>query len=1176
MNKLFNFISLLFLTILIPSTITAQEQKISVDFKNIELRQAIAQLESKSGYFFLYNSALISPKMSINVTKTNSTLNEILSEMFKGTDILYSLIDNQIVLSLPSVQGRGQGERDIVASQLLVSADPNVSVSVSRSSQNQRLIVKGKVISSDDGLPLQYATVMLKGTNTYSVTDQNGNYSITVDGPQSVITYSFLGYTTIEETVGNRDVINISLIPETNILQDVVVTALGISREKKALGYAMQEVKGEEMIKTRQSNAIGMLSGKVAGLQITSAGGAIGGSSRVTLRGVKSVLGNNQPLYIIDGTPIDNADANTESTSKGQAGKDFGNMAQDINPDDIESISILKGASASALYGSRANNGVILITTKKGAKNKGVEVSLSTGFSMENMIERNLPVMQKLYGGGGGNVSDFTQVNINGRNYSVPAYDIDESWGPKLNGQMVLQWEALYPEETGNYLKETPWVYPKNDIMYYFKTGMVFDNNISISGGGENTTFRASYTNKSAKGIIPNSELSRNTLNTTGTINYGKLVISASLNYVNNSVLGRPWTGTTNRNVINQAYQWGMVQVDYKNMENYKRPNGSQRLWNVTAWDNLTPRYIDNPYWAAYMSYSEEERERMYGSVSINYQINDWLSAIAKTTGDTYTYGTEDRIAMYSRSMSEYSESITRFKEMNYEAMLTADKRFDNISLTAFVGGSMMTQDRRINTALTQGGLIIPEYYNLSNASSVTPTDRTFKKTIRSIFGSVSLGWRSLVFLDATFREDWSSTLPKPHNYFYPSVTSSFVFSDLPALRSQKWLTFGKLRLGWAEVGNDTDPYVLEKAYISTRNSFGGIPNYELASYLNNADLKPERTNSWEFGLDLRMFNSRLGIDFTFYDNLTKNQIIPLDISAASGWISKWMNAGSVINRGVELSLTGVPVRTGNFEWNAMVNWSKNKNEVKELYGGINSLRIASSFVDLYAVVGQPYGMIYGSNYVYDNDGNKVVDAAGAYVKTEQSEFLGSVLPDWIMGISNNFTYKNFSLGFLVDIRKGGKFFSQTYKTGIYSGTLHETAANGIRENGIVQEGVQGNVTFNPDGTYVVTNTSPNTVNIPAWNWARSVYNGATAQNLFDSDFVKLREVTLGYNFNTSQWQFIKGLRVSAFAYNVWTIYKSNKHIDPDFTTSSGNIQGIEGAVVPAPITYGVSLNLKF
>lgn len=1043
--------------------------------------------------------------------------------------------------------------------------------------------VTGTITSVEGNEPVVGASLIIKGTSVGTITDADGAFSLEAPSDAKTLVVSYLGMKTQELSISPA--MRIVMHPDMQRLGEVVVTALGLSREKKALGYAMQEIEGDEMTRARQANAISMLQGKVAGLQITSVGGSIGGSSRVVMRGVKSVLGNNQPLYVIDGIPLDNSDMTSVSSAGGTGGvagvsKDFGNMAQDINPDDIESISVLKGASASALYGSRAANGVILVTTKKGAKGKGVEVSVTSGVSFENMLERNMPAMQKLYGGG----EDFIPMTIDGKSYQTIAYWVDESWGPKYDGQMVLSWENLYPEDTGRYLKETEWKYPDNDIMYFFRQGYVFDNNIQLSGGGENTTFRVSYTNKTAQGIIPNSKLQRNTLSATGSVTWEKLTIDASLNYISNYVKGRPWTGTTNRNVINQAYQWGMTSVDYKEMENYRRPDGSQRTWNVTAWNNLTPRFIDNPYWAAYMSYSEEQRDRTYGSVGATYSILDWLTASVKVNGDVYTYGIEDRIAMHSRSTSDYSEEIHRFREMNYEAMISANKVFNDFSLQAFVGGNIMIRDTRYSLSRALGGLVIPEYYNFRNAKDgVETTNDRYKKQVNSLFGSTSLGWKSFLYMDATLRIDASSTLPSNNRtYFYPSVTGSFVFSDSPWMEGANWLTFGKLRLGWAQVGNDTEPYALEKYYSSTNSSFGGIANFELPSTLNNSSLKPERTNSWEIGLDMRVLNNRLGLDFTYYDNLSKNQIMKVDIAPSGGYTNKYFNAGSVMNRGVEIAVTGVPVRTGDFEWTAIVNWSKNKNEVKELYEGIQSLQIASSLMPLYAVVGKPYGMLSGTNYVYDDNGNKVVNStgttAGTYAATEQPEFLGSVLPDWLMGIRNELTYKNFSLGFLVDVRKGGKFFSQTYKYGTYSGTLKHTAENGIRENGLVLDGVTGTVTYNADGTYTVSGVSPNTINVPARTWARSMSSSSSpaAQNVFDADFVKLREISASYTFDTANWKFAKSLKLSAFAYNVWTIWKANDYIDPDFTSSSGNIQGIEGAIVPAPVTYGMSVNIKF
>ena len=395
-------------------------------------------------------------------------------------------------------------------------------------------------------------------------------------------------------------------------------------------------------------------------------------------------------------------------------------------------------------------------------------------------------------------------------------------------------------------------------------------------------------------------------------------------------------------------------------------------------------------------------------------------------------------------------------------------------------------------------------------------------------------------------------------------------------MKAVSWLNFGKVRLGWAQVGNDTDPYSLSRTYEYKNSSFGGVPNYGLDIILNNAHLKPELTNSVEAGIELKLLNNRVGLDLTYYNNLTKNQIMQVPLAASSGYTSQWMNAGEISNKGLEVVLNVVPVQTANFQWEATFNWSKNNNKVEKLNDQLKTLQIASSFVALHATVGKPYGELMGYNYVFDSEGNKVVAANGVYAKTAQTEGLGSVLPDWLGGVRNSFRYKNFDAGFLIDVRKGGYFYSITQQYGMYSGTLEETAANGIRENGLVLEGVQGTVAYNADGSYTVTNTRPNDKNVSAFEWGRSHSSGVQAQNVFKSDYVKLREITAGYTVPRLGDTAVKDVRFSVFANNVWTIWKANKNFDPDFTQSSGNIQGLDGGNIPSPITYGFNISAKF
>ncbi len=1033
----------------------------------------------------------------------------------------------------------------------------------------------GRVVNQE-GQAIAGATVTDLATLVKTQTDSDGRFQLSIKADKPRISVSYIGYEeqTLQSFSLSGDLL-VTLVPISEQLNEVVVTALGISREKKALGYAVQEVKGSEL-QTRPTNAVSALSGKVAGLQVISSGGNMGGSSRVLLRGINSIAGNNQPLYVIDGTPIDNSDLNTTSTINGSAGKDVGNLIQDINPDDIASVTVLKGPTAAALYGSRAANGVILITTKKAAKGERVDISVNTGLEFENVVR--LPKRQKLYGQGYS--TEFKTQEINGKDYQIVDYASDESWGPRLDGQQVLQWYALDPEDAAAYLKTTPWVYPKHDVNYFFRTGLSNTNNLAIAGTSGNTNYRFSYTNKNVRGTVPNATLNRNTLNFSGGTQLGKLRITSNINYVRNSSVGKPWSGASNRNIMLEAFQWGAVQVDYKLLEDYKRADGTPKAWNRTGWQN-TPagkatRFIDNPFWSAYESYLEEQRDRFYGNVGLQYEVNDWLTLNAKAHGDVYNFRSQDRIAVYSRSTSQYEEAANTLNEYNYEFLATANKRWDNWSLVANAGANLRDQKRKVDYAITQGGLVVPNYYNLKNASSVKVDNFRYHTRTPSLYGSVSLGYADYLFLDATLRNDWSSTLPiKNNSFLYPSVTGSVILSQLEALKQLDWLSFAKVRLGWAQVGNATDPYQLAKVY-DVEQAFDGRPANSLSQKLNNEFLKPEMTTSWETGAQLQLFRNRLGLDITYYNNDSRNQILAVPVSSSFGYETKVLNAGKINNKGIEVTLTGTPIKGAHLEWNTMLNWSRNQNKIVEIDDMVNTLTLSDALVNLVAREGEAYGQFLGYDFVYTDDGRKVLDKDGLYMKTSQLTPLGSVLPKYIFGFQNQFRYKRFSLGFLIDGRVGGSFFSQTYKVGMYAGILDKTAANNIRETGVVLDGVKADVGFNADGTYTVSNVKENDSRVTAQQWARNEYNGPTAFSIFDATFVKLREVTLGYNFKINNTKTVRDIGVSLYGRNLWNIYTKSKYIDPEFTSSGGNVQGIEGGNIPTPVTYGFNVNVKF
>ncbi|MCD7900655.1 MAG: SusC/RagA family TonB-linked outer membrane protein [Bacteroides sp.] len=1036
--------------------------------------------------------------------------------------------------------------------------------------QNQT--VTGTVISEEDEQPVVGASVLVKGTTLGTITDIDGHFTLSnVPSSAKTLQVSFIGLQSQEVAI--KPNVRVVLKPDSEILDEVVVTALGISREKKALGYAVSEVKGEELLKARGgvNNPINSLQGKVAGLQIAGSSGSMGGSSKVLIRGVSSISGNNQPLFVIDGVPVEGGDYNSTETARGAGGYDYGNLIQDLNPDDIESMSILKGPNASALYGSRATNGVIMITTKKGGKNEGYGVTFSSSVGFE--VVNKLPKMQKLYGGGNG--LDFEQVTINGKTYNYPDYATDESWGPKLEGQTVLSWYDLARWEAGGKVGDpttSSWSAPKHDIRDFFDTGVSFTNNISIAQGNDRSNVRISYTNTDLKGYMPNSSLSKNVFSVAGRMTSadGKFEAFTNLTYFNSRAKGRTETGYGDNNVMVKFIQWGHRELDMKQLKDlYIMPDGSQVTWNRSGWDDPTPAYSNNPYWSRNMNYQNDSRNRVYGNVGVSYQILPELKFQYKANLDFFVDKQYERNAVYSQEISKYKEISRQQYELNNEFMLIYNRTFNDFTLNINLGANLMKRRYEYVFGETSGGLAIPLFYNLKNSiSSSTSENLLRKKSINSIFGNATLGWKSMLYLDVSLRNDWSSTLPDGNNsYMYPSVTGSFVFSEL-LKESMPWLTFGKLRLGYAQVGNDTDPYQVVDTYTQYTNidSSTGTPGYILNTTLKNEALKPETTNSYEVGLEMSFFHNRLGFEATYYSSETKDQIIPLSVSGSTGYLYRVINSGLITNRGIEFMLHGTPIKTRDFSWNSTLTLASNKNKVKELTGDVNYYRLANApfRVEVGALKGSEYGVIMGTNYVFDDNGNKVITADGQYASTAGNENLGSIYPDFTGGWNNTFTYKNFDLSILFDFSRGGHFFSTSYMFGMYSGMLEESAANGIRENGIVLEGVQA------DGT-------KNTVVADAQEYCEAFNSGPAAQSVFRSDYIKLREINIGYTFPMKNNQFIKSLRLSAYGRNLAVWGPDTKHFDPEMiVTGSGNIQGIEGGAIPSVATFGFNVSLKF
>jgi len=1050
-------------------------------------------------------------------------------------------------------------------------------LAVSMGAWAQEQTISGTVTSTEDGGGLPGVNVIVKGTTLGTVTDIEGNYRIGVPEDAEILTFSFIGLVSQEVAINGQSVINVEMAEDAKQLSEVVITGLGMERKEASLGYAVQEVEGESLVKARETNLVNSLAGRVAGVQITGSSN-FGGSSRILIRGANSIRGDNQPLFVVDGTPIDNSNFTTTNQARGGGGYDYGNAAQDLNPDDIASITVLKGPAASAIYGSRGSNGVIEITTKKGSARKGIGISVNSGLSFQQVYV--LPDYQNRYGAALIRDANGDPV-LDDAGLPIIDHGLDGSWGAPLDGSIVTRhWDSYDEWDTENFGVARPMLPSPNNVENFFRLGRTLNNNISFSGGNETAQFRLSYTNLSQQGTQENSELMRNTVNFSGSLKATeKLTARVTANYIGSDVQGRPATGYGDRNVMQAFNQWYQRQLDTDRLRNYINPDGTQRTWNRKSQSDPTPNYFNNPFWDRYVNYQEDARNRIFGNMALSYEFTDWLTVTGRAMTDFYVDRREERAEIGSVEEPFYEEVVREVSESNFDLIANVNTELsDDFTLSGFVGGNIRLNSLYRNEARTQDGLNIPGFFNIANSGGNPRVDDYFeKKQVNSLFGSASLGYRDFLYLDVTARNDWSSTLPEGNNsYFYPSVTTSFVFSELV---DPNWLSLGKVRLGWAQVGNDTDPYRLASTYIPIAN-YGSFANATVPNSLNNANLKPEITTSLEAGLQLGFFNSRLNLDATYYDSETRDQIFAVDVSGATGYQSRVVNAGRVTNQGVELMLSGTPVALPNsLRWDISVNWARNVNRVAELTEDTKTIRLSSLFgVYVEAKEGETYGAITGPTIAVDpNTGKYIVDANGRYVQEPEQGVVGSVLADWTAGVSNTFSYKGFNLSALIDMQQGGALYSLTHMFGRYSGVLEETAVGNIREDGIVLDAVVQSGT-NEDG-YPISDGTVNTVALSGPRWGADHYSrGRATQNVFDASFVKLREVQFGYSLPSSFLDNspFTNVTISLVGRNLAILHRNIPHVDPEGAVSSNNIQGFEGGQLPTERSFGINLNLKF
>ncbi|WP_421828415.1 SusC/RagA family TonB-linked outer membrane protein [Larkinella sp.] len=1045
----------------------------------------------------------------------------------------------------------------------------------------QTRTVSGKVTSAEDTSPLPGVNIVVKGTSRGATSNANGEYTLSVPDNAGTLTFSFIGFKTTDVSIGNRSTVDLALQPDASTLQEIVVTALGISRDKKALNYAVQELKQEKLNIARDQNVANALAGKIAGVQVLGQSAAKFGSPSIRVRGVNSLTGGD-PLYVVDGTPTD---------------------VSQVNMDDVETLSVLKGPSATALYGNRASAGVIVITTKRAkAGETRLDINHSTTIDMVGL----LPKYQNEYGGGYSQDWETFEYDpalhpaawsaFNGQR--ILDYSADESWGPRIDNsphRSAASWQ-----QGPGFGQLTPYSANPNNVRDFFAKPISNNTNIAFSRGTEAFQSRISYTHIINNGIVPNSSQTRDFVSAKNTIKFGsKLSANLNVNYTafktNNLPADRYGSsgGTTPSNspigisnatlngynqTIGSFNQWFQRQLSIDDLRNYKNPDGTFRSWNIGSPTDPRPKYWDSPYTQVYENTNTNRSDRLFGDIGLTYEFTPFLKASATVRRDQNYFTQESRVAqgtLNAGGLGAYSTLGASARENNYEFLASYNQEFANLSVVANAGGNIRYNRIDGQFQATVGGLSAPNFYNIA-ASIDRPLSNNYlyERQVNSVFGNVSIGYKDFVFVEASIRNDWSSTLPKANNsYLYPSVSAGLVFSEL--LPQNSILSYGKIRAGYAQVGTDVGPYQTALAYNS------GVPYSSnatlfLPSLLPNSNLQPGLSSSYEGGIDLRFLNNRLGFEFTAYRNDNKNQIIPVPVTPTSGYTNAVINAGLIQTSGLELHINATPVRSASgFTWEFDINLDRNRSKVVELREGLTNYQIDGPqwrTLTLNAREGEDWGLLVGQGIKKDANGNKLVYGSGAnaglYIK-EENVPLGSVLPKFKGGFLNTFTYKGLSLRVNADFIAGGKFFSTTKMFNNYSGLGAETA--GLNELGKpIRDAVADGGGVLLEG--VTEDGQPNTTRVDAQNLYENWLFALNEYWIYDKSYIKLREVAVGYNFPKSMLgKFIKSANISLIARNPLLIYSA---IGGGIDISESETLWYEGGQLPPVRSFGVNLRL--
>ncbi len=1147
----------------------SQNTYLNISLQNATVLELIAEIEDQSEFNFFYKDDQLNEKININIEADNILISDVLNNVFEGTNITYSVVDKVIVI---------------------------------RAKKNTQDLEITGTVTSETGESLPGVTISIKGANTGTITGLDGNFTIDVPGANSVLVFSYVGMIPQEITVGNQSVINVSLVSASIGMDEVIVTALGISREKMSLGYSIEKVEGDEINNTPQENVLNGLSGKVAGVTISQMDGLVGSSVSMIIRGATSLNNDNQPLFVINGVPV------TNSLNNFYMGADLGNPISDLNPNDIESVSVLKGPSAAALYGSRAGNGVVLITTKSGkSAKKGIGVNVNSAVTFD--VPYKYIQYQTKFGPGKAGVHVFEESE-------------NENWGARLDaGEMWVQWNT-----NG---EPAPLVSYDNRLTDYYQTGTTFTNNISVSGNNNDGAFRLSVGDMRNKGIVPNTDLKRNSIDLNASYNLTpNLKVEGSIGIVESGSDNRPVIDGGRNTPVRSVYEMS-AHVNILDLENYWIP-GMENIQQLKY-----KHKQNNPWFLAHENTISFVRDRTVSKVQFDWEIIDGLTLTGRYTRDSYSEGRESKKAFstYGQWEGGYNtESIYR-KEANIDMILSYNKTFNEVwDVNALVGFNNMYQYGKLMRNEAKS-MVVPNVYSMSNAvpGTVLYNSSWYEKTIYGIYGMASIGFKHMVFLDLTARNDWSSTLPKENNsYFYPSASLGLIISKMISLPD--WLTFMKLRGGVAQVGNDVGPYQLNQ-YYSTAQDWGNSKQMYMGGTLKNTNLKPEIATSKEIGIDLKFFNNRLGLEATYYAVNNRNQVLNIGLPIESGASSKQINAGLITNKGWEFAFQTTPVIAGDFRWDMNINITRSRTTIEELAEGISYFSFGgegTAIVRTY--VGETIGDIYQKPMLTVTDesspyyGYPIISSGGIIQKDNDPDHLekiGNFNHDFIMGIQPAFSYKSFSLYANIDWRQGGEFYSRTMVFLRNNGQLENTFSgtpfdpdrsivDQIKENtnaffgywvgGRTEDlggfswgdpglGRENDACFHPgvreetDGegnkVYVENLGGPGTVWLTPFTANKKIVRTLADKNLYSATYVKIRELAITYNLPSTFTQKLsmQNVSISLIAKNIFEWTAAGVDFDPERAFKGGSrwLQGVEYYnALPWIASYGFKLNVEF